>query len=32
MKWGKKKLAKEKNVFFAGCGDTDDTGNILKRK
>ena len=28
MKWGKKNLKKVENIFFLGCGDSDDPGKI----
>ena len=32
MEWGRKKLRKVSNVFFVGCGDSDDQGIIETTK
>ncbi len=29
MEWGRKKFRKSENVFFVGCGNSEDSGNSL---
>jgi hypothetical protein len=30
MQWGKKNLRKVENIFFLGCGDSEDPGKSLQ--